>query len=92
MSLLKLRNTPGINVFSPVQKRMSQRKRTTIPTTEALPKPDVTVGVYDNIKRKRKQGLGNHGKHAGYGVIADLTIQLILLNALETWKGYSCVD
>ena len=41
MSLLEWRNTPDSNGLSPVQKLMSQRSRTTIPTTEALLKPEV---------------------------------------------------
>ena len=49
MSLLEWRNTPDSNGLSPVQKLMSRRTRTTIPTTEALFKPEVADGVYDNI-------------------------------------------
>ena len=52
MSLLEWRNTPDSNGLSPVQKLMSRRTRTTIPTTEALLKPGVNDGVYENIKRK----------------------------------------
>ena len=55
MSLREWRNTPDSNGLSPGQKLMSRRSRTTIPTTEALLKPEVIDGVYENIKRKRQQ-------------------------------------
>ena len=38
---------------------MSRRTRTTIPTAEALLKPEVVEGVHDNIKRKRQQTKSN---------------------------------
>jgi len=50
--------------LSPVQKLMSRRTRTTIPTTEALLKPEVADGVYDNIKRKRQKAKAPFDKHA----------------------------
>ena len=63
-SLLEWRNTPDSNGLSPVQKLMSRRTRTTIPTTEALLKPEVADGVYDNIKRKRQQAKAAFDKRA----------------------------
>ena len=64
MSLLEWRNTPDSNGLSPVQKLMSRRTWTTIPTTEALLKPSVIDGVYENIKRKRQQAKAAYDKHA----------------------------
>ncbi|PFX34821.1 Uncharacterized protein K02A2.6 [Stylophora pistillata] len=64
MSLLEWRNTPDSNGLSPVQKLMSRRTRTTIPTNVALLKPEVIDGVYDNIKRKRQQAKAAYEKHA----------------------------
>ena len=64
MSLLEWRNTPDGNGLSPVQKLMSRRTRTTIPTTETLLKPRVIDGVYENIKRKRHQAKAAYNKHA----------------------------
>ena len=49
MTLLEWRNTPDINNLSPTQKLMSRRTRTTIPTPEALLKPETVDGVRDNI-------------------------------------------
>ena len=46
MSLFEWRNTPDSNRLSPVQKLMSRRTRTTIPTTEALLKPEVIDFIY----------------------------------------------
>ena len=66
MSLLEWRNTPDSNGLSPVQKLMSRRTRTTIPTTEALLKPEVADGVYDNIKRKRQQAKAAFDKRASF--------------------------
>ena len=59
MALLGWRSTPDIHSLSPTQKLMSRRTRTTIPTAEALLKPDVVEGVHDNIKRKRQQTKSN---------------------------------
>ena len=53
MALREWRNTADINNLSPTQKLMSRRTRTTIPTAEALHKPEVAEDVHDNIKRKR---------------------------------------
>ncbi|XP_068675962.1 uncharacterized protein [Montipora foliosa] len=64
MSLLKWRNTPDSNGLSPGQKLMSRRSRSTIPTTEALLKPGVIDGVYENIKRKRQQAKATYDKHS----------------------------
>lgn len=64
MSLLGWRNTLDSNGLSPVQKLMSRRTRTTIPTTVALLKPEVIDGVYDNIKRKRQHAKAAYDKHA----------------------------
>ena len=50
MSLLEWRNTPDDNGNSPVQKLMSRRTRTTIPSTLALLKPQVVDGVPESIK------------------------------------------
>ena len=43
---------------------MSRRTQTTIPTAEALLKPEVVEGVYDNIKRKRQQTKATYDKSA----------------------------
>ena len=53
MALREWRNTADINNLSPTQKLRSRRTRTTIPTAEALHKPEVAEDVHDNIKRKR---------------------------------------
>ena len=54
MALLEWRNTPDIDNLNPTQKLISRRTRTTIPTAEALLKPEVVEGVHDNIKRRRQ--------------------------------------
>ena len=64
ISLLEWRNTPNSNGLSPVQKLMSRMSRSTIPTTEALLKPGVIDGVYENIKRKRQQAKAAYDKHS----------------------------
>jgi len=63
MSLLEWCNIPDSNRLSLVQKLMSRRTRTTIPTTEALLKPEVVDGVYENKKRKRQQAKAAYEKH-----------------------------
>lgn len=65
MSLLqKWSKTPDSNGLSPVQKFMSHRTRTTIPTCEVLLKPQVADGVYGNLKRKRHVAKASLDKHA----------------------------
>ena len=64
MALREWRNTADINNLSPTQKLMSRRTRTTIPTAEALHKPEVAEDVHDNIKRKRQQTKATYDKSA----------------------------
>lgn len=93
MSLLEWRNTPDSNGLSPVQKLMSRRTRTTIPTTEALLKPEVADGVYDNIKRKRQQAKAAFDKRAT--PLPELQVgepvRLQPTNPKAPWEKGSCV-
>ena len=93
MSLLEWRNTPDSNGLSPVQKLMSRRTRTTIPTTEALLKPGVNDGVYENIKRKRQQAKAAYDKHAK--PLPELhvgePVRLQPVNPKALWEKGSCV-
>ena len=93
MSLLEWRNTPDSNGLSPVQKLMSRRTRTTIPTTEALLKPEVIDGVRDNIKRKRQQAKAAYDKHAK--PLPELQVgepvRLQPVNPKTPWEKGSCV-
>ena len=93
MSLLEWRNTPDTNGLSPVQKLMSRRSRTTIPTTEALLKPEVIDGVYENIKRKRQQAKAAYDKHAK--PLPELhvgePVRLQPVNPKAPWEKGSCV-
>ena len=59
MSLLEWRNTPDINGLSPVQKLMSRRTRTTIPTAEVLLKPEVADGG-DNRPKQLMTSVQDH--------------------------------
>ena len=93
MSLLEWRNTPDSNGLSPVQKLMSRRSRTTIPTTEALLKPEVIDGVYENIKRKRQQAKAAYDQHAK--PLPELhvgePVRLQPVNPRAPWEKGSCV-
>ena len=93
MSLLEWRNTPDSNGLSPVQKLMSRRTRTTIPTTEVLLKPEVADGVYDNIKRKRQQAKAAFDKRAT--PLPELQVgepvRLQPTNPKAPWEKGSCV-
>uniref|UniRef100_A0ABM0MHB3 Uncharacterized protein K02A2.6-like n=1 Tax=Saccoglossus kowalevskii TaxID=10224 RepID=A0ABM0MHB3_SACKO len=64
LALLEWRNTPDVNGSSPVQKLMSRRTRTRIPTAEALLKPQIVDGVPENIKIKRQKAKAVYDKHA----------------------------
>ncbi|XP_022794398.1 uncharacterized protein K02A2.6-like [Stylophora pistillata] len=50
MSLLEWRNTPDSNGPGPVQKLMSRRTRTTIPTNVALLRPEVIDDKHANMQ------------------------------------------
>ena len=93
MSLFEWRNTPDSNGLSPVQKLMSRRSRTTIPTTEALLKLEVIDGVYENIKRKRQQAKAAYDKHAK--PLPELhvgePVRLQPINPKAPWEQGSCV-
>lgn len=93
MSLLEWRNTLDSNGLSPVQKLMSRRTRTTIPTNVALLKPEVVDGVYDNIKRKRPQVKAAYDKHAK--PLPELQVgepvRLQPVNPKAPWEKGSCV-
>ena len=93
MALLEWRNTPDINNLSPTQKLMSRRTRTTIPTAEALLKPEVVEGVHDNIKRKRQQTKATYDKSAR--PLPELQIgepvRLQPVNPKAPWDKGSCV-
>ena len=93
MSLLEWRNTPDNNGLSLVQKLMSRRTRTTIPTTEALMKPGVIDGVYENIKRERQQAKAAYDKHAK--PLPELhvgePVRLQPINPKALWEKGSCV-
>ena len=93
MSLLEWRNTPDINGLSPVQKLMSRRTRTTIPTAEVLLKPEVADGVFDNIIRKRQQAKAAYDKRAR--PLPELQVgepvRLQPVNPKAPWEKGSCV-
>ena len=93
MSLLEWCNTPDSSGLSPVQKLMSRRSRSTIPTTEVLLKPEVIDGVYENIKRKRQQAKAAYDKHAK--PLPELhvgePVRLQPINPKAPWAKGSCV-
>ena len=92
MSLLEWRNTPDSNGLNPVQKLMSRRTRTTIPTTEALLEPGVNDGVYENIKRKRQQAKAAYDKHAKPLLELQVgePVRLQPVNPKALWEKGSC--
>ena len=72
---------------------MSRRSRTTIPTTEALLKPEVIDGVYENIKRKRQQAKAAYDKHANPlpKLHVGEPVRLQPVNPKAPWEKGSCV-
>ena len=72
---------------------MSRRTRTTIPTAEALLKPEVVEGLHDNIKRKRQQTKATYDKSAR--PLPDLQtgepVRLQPVNPKAPWDKGSCV-
>ena len=94
MALLEWRNTPDINNLSLTQKLMSRRTRTTIPTAEALLKPEVVEGVHENIKRKGQQTKATYDKSAR--PLPELQVGepvgLQPINPKAPWDKGSCVE
>ena len=72
---------------------MSRRTRTTIPTTEALLKPEVIDGVYENIKSKRQQAKAAYDKHAKPLLELQVgePVRLQPVNPKAPWEKGSCV-
>jgi hypothetical protein len=64
MALLEWRNTPDVNGQSPVQKLMSRRTKTTMPTAEGLLKPQAAENVPENIKLKKQKAKVYYDKSA----------------------------
>jgi hypothetical protein len=64
MCLLEWRNVPDVDGYSPVQKLNSRRTRTTMPTAEALLKPQVASGVYDTIVQRRRKAKAYYDRGA----------------------------
>ena len=93
MALLEWSNTPDINNLSPTQKLMSRRTQTTIPTAEALLRPEVVEGMHDNIKRKRQQTKATYDKSVR--PLPELQIgapvRLQPVNPKAPWGKGSCV-
>ena len=93
MALLEWRNTPDINNLSLTQKLMSRRTRTTIPTAQALLKPEVVEGVHENIKRKGQRTKATNDKSAR--PLPELQVGepvgLQPINPKAPWDKGSCV-
>ena len=93
MALLEWRNTPDVNNLSPTQKLMSRRTRTTIPTAEALLKPEIVESVHDNMKRRGQQTKAAYDKSAR--PLPELQIgeqvRLQPVNPKAPWDKGSCV-
>ena len=72
---------------------MSRRTRTTIPTAEALLKPEIVDSVHDNMKRKRQQTKAAYDKSAR--PLPELQIgepvRLQPVNPKAPWDKGSCV-
>ena len=64
LALLDWRNTPKADGSSPVQKLMSRRTNTMLPTSEQLLKPEVVEGVQDTIKLRKQKAKKQYDKSA----------------------------
>ena len=93
MALLEWRNTPDINGLSPVQKLMSRRTKTTMPTAEALLKPLTAEGVDDNIKHRRQLTKRHYDQHTKPLPELDIgdSVKLQPLRPKEPWSNGSCL-
>ncbi len=62
LAILDWRNTPNETRSSPVQRLMSRRTRTLLPTPETLLKPQVVEGVAHDIKQRKKKAKKQYDK------------------------------
>ena len=94
LALLDHRNTPTEGLkSSPVQRLMSRRARTLLPTATGLLHPKVVEGVQEKIKEKKKKAKYYHDRSAK--VLPELEIgQEVKIEPLEcnqAWKSGTCV-
>ena len=93
MSLLEWRNTPDEAGKSPMQKLMSRRTRTTIPTTLGLLKHQVADGVPDNIKLNRQKAKVAYDQHER--PLPELQtgepVRLQPINPKVPWEKGTCI-
>ena len=62
--MLDFRNTPGQDGFSPVQKLMSRRTKTRLPTTKKLLSPRVAKGVSRKINENKQKQADYYNQNA----------------------------
>ncbi|XP_015769847.1 PREDICTED: uncharacterized protein K02A2.6-like [Acropora digitifera] len=95
LALLDYRNTPTTGMdTSPVQRLMSRRTKTRLPTATALLQPEVHTSVADRLRHKRQLAKTYHDRKAkelpdleiGQGVRVAPYLQH------KTWQTGVCVD
>ena len=93
MSLLEWRNTPDIDGFSPAQKLMSRRTRTTMPTAQVQLKPLIVREVPELIKHRRQKAKLHYDKSAKPLPELEIGDSVVLqpLQAKAKWDSGSCV-
>jgi len=64
LAILDFRNTPDQDGYSPVQKLMSRRTKTRLPTTKKLLSPKVAKGVSRNINENKQKQAAYYNQHA----------------------------
>ena len=94
LAVLDWRNTPATNGSSPVQKLMSRRTRTLLPTPGVFLQPKVIGGVQENIKLQKQKAKRQYDKTAK--PLPELQIgQPVRLQPTShhtPWKTGTCVD
>ncbi|ESO94651.1 hypothetical protein LOTGIDRAFT_176712, partial [Lottia gigantea] len=87
------RNTPDINGFSPVQKLMSRRTKTTMPVANILLQPTVVQDVPEMVKIKRQKAKLNYDRYTK--PLPELEIgepvRLQPFKPKQPWSSGSCV-
>lgn len=95
LALLDYRNTQTAGMqSSPVQRLMSRRTKTRIPTAATLLQPEVSTAVTDKIHRKRQVAKSYHDRKVRELPDLDIgqEVQVAPYQHHKTWETGVCVD
>ena len=95
LALLEYRNTPTAGMqSSPVQRLMSRRTKTRIPTAAVLLQPEIPTAVTDKLQHKRQVAKSYHDRKAKDLPELEIgqDIRVAPYQHHKTWEAGVCVD